>query len=258
MSRVHPSAVVEDGAQLASGVEVGAYSVIGPEVVLEAEVQVAAHAIVTGSTRVGAGTRIFSFACIGGEPQDRAFSGEATRLEIGRRNVIREHVTIHVGTSRGGGCTRTGDDNFIMNGAHVAHDCQIGSHCIIASYSGLAGHVSVGDHAVLGAYTGVHQFARIGESVMAASNAKLSQDAPPFSMVAGDRARLVGLNAVGLRRRDFAPGTVRAIKHAFHILFRSRLRLEPAVARVREEVPGVPEVERLLSFLEKSERGFCR
>jgi UDP-N-acetylglucosamine acyltransferase len=256
--RVHETAIVEDGARLADDVEVGAYAFVGSGVELGPGVCVDPHAVVTGRTRVGDRTRIFSFACIGGEPQDKAHAGEPTRLEIGRDNVIREHVTIHVGTSRGGGCTRTGDDNMFMNGAHVAHDCQIGSHCIIASYTGLAGHVTVGDHVVLGAYTGVHQFARVGESVMAASNAKLSQDAPPFAMVAGDRARLVGVNSVGLRRRGFNREVRRRIKHAFHILFNSRLRLEPALARVREEVPDSPEVGRLVAFLEKSERGFCR
>jgi len=256
--RVHPTAIVEPGARLADDVEVGAYAVVGPEVELASGVRVDHHAVVVGRTRVGERSRIFPFACVGGEPQDKTFNGEPTRLEIGRDNVIREHVTIHVGTSRGGGCTRTGDDNMIMNGAHIAHDCQIGSHCIIASYTGLAGHVTVGDHSVLGAYTGVHQFARVGESVMAASNAKLSQDAPPFSMVAGDRARLVGVNTVGLRRRGLDDEVQRQIKHAFHIIFASRLRLASALVRVREELPDSPEVERLVAFLEKSERGFCR
>ncbi len=258
MPRVHPTATVEAGARLAGDVEVGPYALVGPEVELEAGVSLGPHAAVIGRTRVGTRSRIFPFACIGGEPQDKSFSGEATRLEIGPDNVIREHVTIHVGTPRGGGCTRIGDDNLIMNGAHIAHDCQIGSHCIIATYSGLAGHVIVEDHAVLGAYTGVHQFSRVGESVMAASNAKLSQDAPPFSMIAGDRARLVGVNTVGLRRRDFPRESIRAIKHAFHLIFNSRLRLEPALARVRDELGDSLEVERLLRFLEKSERGFCR
>jgi UDP-N-acetylglucosamine acyltransferase len=255
---VHPTATVEDGAKLGDDVEVGAYALVGPEVELAAGVVVEAHASVIGRTRVGAGTRIFPYACVGGEPQDRNFEGEPTRLEIGESNVIREHVTIHVGTAKGGGCTRVGADNLIMNGAHIAHDCQIGSDCIIASFSGLAGHVIVGDHAVLGAYTGVHQFARVGESVMAASNAKLSLDAPPFSMVAGDRARMVGINSVGLRRRGFDKEKIAQMKHAFHIVFHSRLRLEAALARARDELSGSPEVERLLAFLEKSERGFCR
>jgi UDP-N-acetylglucosamine acyltransferase len=255
---LHPTATVEKGALIADDVEVGAYAYVASDVELSRGVRIGHHAAVVGRTLIGARSEIFPFACVGGEPQDKAFQGEATRLEVGEENVIREHVTIHVGTPRGGGCTRIGDDNLIMNTAHIAHDCQIGSHCIIASYCGLAGHVTVEDHAVLGAYTGVHQFARIGESVMAASNAKLSQDAPPFAIVAGDRARLIGVNSIGPKRRDYEPEITRAIKHAFHLLFHSRLRLEEGMARTLVEVGHVPEVQRLLSFLEKSERGFCR
>jgi UDP-N-acetylglucosamine acyltransferase len=258
VARVHSTATIETGAVLADDVEVGPYSVVGSDVELCSGVVVASHVAIVGRTRVGENSRIFSFAAIGGEPQDRAFSGESTRLEIGRDNVIREHVTIHVGTPQGGGCTRVGDDNLIMNAAHIAHDCQVGSHVIIASFCGLAGHVSLGDHAVLGAYTGVHQFSRVGESVMAASNAKLSQDAPPFSMVAGDRARLVGLNSIGLKRRGFSSQQVKTLKHAFHVIFHSRLDLQTALAQVRSEMADSPEVARLLQFLEKSERGFCR
>ncbi len=258
MTVVHPTATVEAGAVLADDVAVGAYALVGSQAELANGVQVGAHAVVVGRTRVGARTRISPHACVGGEPQDKAFAGEATCLEIGEDNVIREHVTIHVGTPRGGGCTRIGDDNLIMNTAHIAHDCQIGSHCIIASFSGLAGHVTVEDYAVLGAYSGVHQYARVGESVMAASNTKLSLDAPPFALVAGDRARLAGLNTIGLRRREFSGETIRALKHAFHVLFNSKLRLETALGRVAEEGSAVPEVERLLRFLRKSERGFCR
>lgn len=258
MARIHPTACVEEGAILADDVVVGALSFVGSEVELGASVEIGSHVSLVGRTRIGAGSRVFPFACLGGAPQDRGFRGETTRLEIGAGTVIREHVTIHVGTTRGGGCTRVGDDNFIMNGAHIGHDCQIGSHTIIASFCGLAGHVKVEDFAVLGAYTGVHQYARVGESVMAASGAMLSLDAPPFAMVAGDRARLVGLNSVGLERRGFSDKTRSEIKHAFHLIFASRLPLEQALARVDEEVGGVPEVERLVSFLRKTERGFCR
>ncbi len=258
MAGVHPTALVDPRAKLGAGVEIGPYCVVGPDVELGPGVSLQAHAVVTGHTSVGANTRIFSFACVGGEPQDKKFEGETTRLAIGRDNVIREHVTIHVGTRKGGGCTRIGDDNLIMNGAHVAHDCQIGSHTIIASFCGIAGHVRVDDFAVLGAFTGVHQFSHVGESVMTAANTMLSQDAPPFAMVAGDRARLVGLNIVGLKRRGFSTETVRALKHAYHVIFQSKLLLEPALARVRAEAAGSAEVERLLGFLEKSERGFVR
>ncbi|HTY19359.1 MAG TPA: acyl-ACP--UDP-N-acetylglucosamine O-acyltransferase [Myxococcota bacterium] len=258
MARVHPTAVVDPAAKLADDVEVGAFSWIGPGVELGPGVVVANHASLGGATRVGARTRIFPFAALGGEPQDRAFSGERTRLEIGADNVIREGVTLHVGTSRGGGCTRIGDDNLIMNGAHIAHDCQIGSHVIVASFCGLAGHVVVEDWAVLGAYTGVHQFARVGESVMTAANSMLSLDAPPFALVAGDRARIAGLNTVGLRRRDLPEPAVRALKHAFHLLFTSKLRFEHALARARDELADSPEVGRLLRFLVDSKRGVCR
>jgi len=167
-------------------------------------------------------------------------------------------VTIHRGTPQGGSVTRIGDDVMLMNGAHVAHDCQIGAHAIIASFSGLAGHVEIGAWAVLGAYTGVHQFARVGESCMTAANAKLSKDAPPFAMVAGDHARVVGLNSIGLQRRGFSEQAMRDLKHAFHVLFASKLLLETAVVRVREEVGATPEVARLLAFLTSSQRGVCR
>lgn len=258
MARIHPTAVVEAGACLAPDVEVGSHATIGPEVLLSSGVVVEPHAVVLGRTRVGEGTRIHSFAAVGGAPQDRDFQGEATRLEIGRENVIREHVTIHVGTMQAGGCTRIGDRNYLMNGAHVGHDCDVGSHCVISSFVGLAGHVVVEDHAVLGAYTGVHQFTRVGESVMSAANAKVSMDAPPFALVAGDRARLLGLNHVGIERREFSVSTRSALKRAFHLLFNSKLRIAQAVRQVRDQLPGIPEVEHLLGFLERSERGFCR
>ena len=255
---VHPTACVEDGAILAPDVVVGAFAFVGREVELGAGVEVGAHVALIGRTRIGPECRIYPHACLGGPPQDREFSGESTSLEIGARTQIREHVTINVGTVRGGGCTRVGDDNFIMNSAHIGHDCQIGHSTIIASFCGLGGHTQVDDFAVLGAYTGLHQYARIGESVMVAGGAKLSLDAPPFTMVAGDRARVVGLNSVGLRRRGFSPKTRMQIKHAFHLIFQSKLRLEDALARVDEEIGAVPEVERLVSFLRKTERGFCR
>ncbi len=258
MARVHDSAVVDPGAELAASVEVGPLAVIGPHVELAEDVVVGPHAAILGRTRIGAGSRIHPFACLGGPPQDLEAAGDETRLEVGERNLIREHVTIHVGTRAGGGCTRIGDDNFIMNAAHIAHDCRIGSRCTIASFSGLAGHVEVGDHAVLGAYTGVHQFGRIGEAVMTASNTKLSLDAPPFSLVAGDRARWMGINHVGLKRRGLSRERQQQIKRAFHLLFQSQLRLEDALESVREELKGAQDVERLLGFLETSERGFCR
>jgi len=258
VSQIHPSAVVEPGAKIADDVAIGACAVVGPEVELAAGVELRPHAHVCGRTTVGEGTRVFPFAVVGEEPQDKSFTGETTQLLVGRDNVIREHATIHVGTRKGGGCTRIGDDNFIMNGVHVGHDTEIGSHCIIASHCALAGHVIVEDYAVIGGLCGIHQFARVGESVMVAAMSGLSKDAPPFSLVAGQRARVSGINAVGLRRRGFSAETRAQIKHAFHILFNSKLRLEPALERLRAERFECEEVARLLYFLENSKRGFCR
>lgn len=258
MAVVHPTATVDAGAVLADDAVVGPYAYVGPDVELAAGVELGPHVVVTGHTRIGARTRVSPHACLGGEPQHLEYAGEPTRLEIGRDNVIREHVSIHVGTVRGGGCTRIGDGNLLMNGSHVGHDCSIGSHVVIASFSGLAGHVRIEDHAVLGAYTGVHQHARVGESAMTAAGSMLSLDAPPFVLVAGDRARVVGLNTVGLKRRGFDAATRGAIKRAHRLVFASGLPVADALARVEAELGGVPEIGRWLAFLRKSERGFCR
>ncbi len=258
MARIHPSAVVESGAKIADDVVIGACAVVGPEVELAAGVELRAHAHVSGRTTVGEGTRIFPFAVLGEEPQDKSFSGEATELLVGRDNVIREHATIHVGTQRGGGCTRIGDDNFIMNGVHLGHDTEIGSHCIIASHCAFGGHVLVEDYAVVGGLCGIHQFARVGESAMVAAMSGISKDVPPFSLVSGQRACVSGINVVGLRRRGFSAEVRAEIKHAFHILFSSKLRLEPALERLRREHFESDEAARFLHFLENSERGFCR
>jgi UDP-N-acetylglucosamine acyltransferase len=255
LPRIHPTAVVDPAAKLADDVEIGPHACVGPEVELAQGVELKPHALVTGRTRIGERTRVFPFAVLGEEPQDKAFSGKSTELVIGCDNVLREHVTIHVGTE---GSTRIGDDNMILNGTHIGHDGLVGSHTIIASFSGLAGHVTVEDHAVIGAFTGVHQFTRIGESAMVAAKAGISKDVPPFSLVAGDRARLMGLNNIGIRRRGIDEQAHRHLKRAFHLLFNSRRRFEEAVQQVRAEIEGCAEVDRLLAFLESSERGFVR
>jgi UDP-N-acetylglucosamine acyltransferase len=257
VDQIHPTAVIDPGAKLADDVRIGPYAVIGEGVELASGVEIGSHVHLEGSTVIGAGTRIFPFAVIGAEPQVRGFSGPAATLVIGQNNVIREYAAIHVGTVDGGGCTRIGDDNLIMNNVHVAHDCQIGSHCIIATFTALAGHVLVEDHVVFGAMTGVHQFARIGESAFTGANSMIAKDTPPFSRVAGDRARFMGLNTIGLKRREFAKGTIDVLRHAFHLLFHSKLLLEPALVRVEQECEG-KEVDRLLSFLRASERGVIR
>ena len=200
MSRIHPTAVLEPGAKVGERVVIGPFAVLGGAVVLEDEVEVGSHSVLAGVLRVGRGTRIFPGCVIGTEPQIVGEASEIGGLEIGRDNVIREHVVIHAGSSRGDGSTRIGDENYLLNNVHVAHDCTIGSKCVLTSFSALAGHVVIEDHVVLGAMTGVHQFVHVGESAFSAANSMLSKDVPPFVSVAGDRARFVGLNRVGLAR----------------------------------------------------------
>jgi UDP-N-acetylglucosamine acyltransferase len=258
MARIHPTAIVDPRAKLAEGVEVGPYAVIGEGVELAESVEIGSHVAIMGKTSIGARTRVFPFAILGSDPQVRGLSAAPAALAIGEDNVIREYVSIHVGTQKGGGCTRVGDDNLIMNNVHIAHDCQVGSHCDLAAFSGMGGHVVVEDHVVLGGMTGIHQFVRVGESAFTGANSILVKDAPPFARVAGDRARFTGLNTVGLERRGFPGETIAKLKHAMHLLFHSKLRLEPALEQVVRDCAGSPEVARLVDFLRRSERGFIR
>ncbi len=258
MAQVHPSAVVDPGAKLADDAIVGAFATVGPEVELGPGVELRPHAHVVGRTTVGERTRIFPFAVVGEEPQDKTFSGEATELVIGADNVIREHASIHIGTAKGGSSTRIGDDNLIMNGVHVGHDSQIGSHTIIASHCALGGHVEVQDYAVIGGMCGVHQFTRIGESVMVAALSGVSKDAPPFALVSGERTSIKGINVIGLKRRGFSNEVRLAIKKAYHVILHSKLRLGDALEKLRADGIDAPEVERLVAFLESSERGVSR
>jgi len=258
LPEIHPSAVVESGAKLAESVRVGAQAYVGPAVELAAGVEIRGHAHITGRTTIGECSRIFPFAVLGEEPQDQSFAGESSELVLGRENQIREHAVVHAGTSSGGGCTRLGDQNLVMNGVHIGHDSQVGSDVIIASLCAVAGHVRIEDHARIGGLSGIHQFARIGESSMVAAMSGVSQDVPPFALVSGNRAALSGLNVIGMRRRGFERDARRAIKHAYHLVFNSKLRLEDALERARAECGDSAEVARLLAFLESSERGFVR
>lgn len=256
--RIHPTALVDPAAELADGVEIGPYAVIGPRVRIGQGTTVGAHAVIDGRTTIGAQNRIFPFASIGQVPQDLKFGGEDSTLIVGDRNRIREFTTLHLGTADGGLVTRVGDDNLLMNYTHVAHDCQIGNRVILANGVQLGGHAVVESFAVLGGLTGVHQFVRVGESAMTGAGSMVSQDVPPFCNATGDRATLHGLNTIGLKRRGFSAETMRALKHAYHVVFQSGLKLRDAVARVRAELPGVDEVERFIAFVEGSERGVCR
>lgn len=256
--RVHPTAIVAAGAVLDADVEVGPYVVIGPKVHIGAGTRIGPHAVIEGHTTIGQGNQIFQFASIGAVPQDLKYRGEDSELHIGNHNTIREFATLNPGTSGGGMITRIGDYNLLMNYSHVGHDSQLGSHIVMANGAQLAGHVLIEDHVIVGALVGVHQFVKIGESAILGAGAMVSQDVPPFCNATGDRARLHGLNLVGLKRRGFSSELVLNLKRAYRIVFRSGLKLADAVARVQQEVAPSREVEKLLSFVQASERGVCR
>ena len=256
--RIHPTAIVAPQAELDEDVEIEAYTIIGPHVRLGRGARIGAHTVVEGRTTIGPATQIFHHATVGSVPQDLKYRGEDSELIIGAHNMIREFATLATGTAGGGMITRVGDHNLIMNYAHVAHDCQLGHHVIVANGVQLAGHVVVEDYCVLGALSAVHQFVKVGESAILGAGAMVSQDVAPFCNATGDRARLHGLNLIGLKRRGFSAEIVRDIKHAYRLMFRSGLKVADAAARIRAEVPASPEVGHFLAFIEASERGVCR
>jgi UDP-N-acetylglucosamine acyltransferase len=255
---IHPTAIVDAKADLAPDVQVGAYATVGPQVKLGEGVVLHPHAHVTGHTQVGAGSQIFPFASIGEPPQDQKFRGEDTRLVIGARNQFREHVTINPGTLGGGGCTRIGDDNLFMAGSHVAHDCHVGNHVILANQAMLAGHVTVEDFVVIQASTGIQQFLRIGESAFVGALAGAIQDIAPFCFAQGYPARVLKLNRVGLERRGWSGERIARVERAFWLIFRSKLPPREAFAQIREELKDSEDAQRMVAFLEASRRGFAR
>ena len=255
---VHPTAIVAPGAKLAAGVDVGPYSIIGPEVEVGEGTRIASHVVIEGRTRIGRDNRIFQFASIGAEPQDKKYRGEPTSVEIGDGNTIREYVTINRGTAQDAGVTRVGDDNWIMAYVHFAHDCQVGSHVIVANACELAGHVQVGDWAILGATTLVHQFVHIGAHSFTGMGTYLPQDLPPYVTVAGNPAKPYGINSEGLKRRGFAPATINEIKRAYRTLYRSKLPLEEARSQLQAQAATCAEIVPLVEFLASSTRGLLR
>lgn len=258
MADIHPTAIVSPAAELDTDVEVGPYAIIGPKVKLGAGSRVGSHTVIEGRTTLGRNNIVFHHVSIGAAPQDLKYRGEDTEVVIGGDNTFREFVTVHLGTVGGGGATRVGDRNLVMNYSHIAHDCRIGSHVIIANGAQFAGHVSIEDYVVVGALVGIHQYARVGESAILGAGAMVSQDVPPFCNATGDRAQLFGLNQLGLKRRGFSAEQVSTIKKAYRIIFRSGARLADAIARARQELPRSPQLDHFLSFLEGSERGVCR
>jgi UDP-N-acetylglucosamine acyltransferase len=247
---IHPTALVDALAQLAEDVVIKPYTIIGPDVVVGVGTTIGPHVVIEGHTTIGKRNQIHPFVTIGFPPQDLTYCGEPTRVLMGDDNIIREHVTIHRGTPRGGGVTRVGSNNFLMAYAHIAHDCTLGDHVIMANGATLGGHVRVEDHVVLGGLAAVHQYTRIGTHAYIGGTSPILQDIPPYTLVSPEPARLYGLNLVGLKRKGFSPETLQALKRCYRIIFRSNLALKDAILKVREEVEPLPEVVRLLDFIE--------
>jgi UDP-N-acetylglucosamine acyltransferase len=255
---IDPRAVIDPRAHLADTVSVGPYAVIGAEVEIGEGTWIGPHVVINGPTRIGRDNKIYQFASVGDAPQDKKYGGEPTLLTIGDRNVIRESCTINRGTVQGGGKTSVGNDNWIMAYVHIAHDCHIGSHTIFANNASLAGHVTIEDHVILGGFTLVHQFCTLGAHSFTAFASGISQDVPPYVLVAGFRARPHGINAEGLKRRGFGPETIRCLRQAYKTVYRSKLTLEQATAKLRELAQECPEVALFVEAIERSTRGIIR
>lgn len=255
---IDPRAVVDPSAKLAADVNIGPFTVIGPDVEIGSGCWIGPHVIINGPTRIGCENRIFQFASIGEEPQDKKYHGESSLLEIGDRNTIREFSTINRGTEDGGGITRLGNDNWLMAYIHIAHDCLLGNNITMANAASLAGHVTIDNYAILGGFTLVHQFCAIGENAFCGMGSAISKDVPPYVMVSGNPAQPYGLNTEGLKRRGFGSDVIRALKEAYKVIYRSGLTTDDAITRLQELVENTPEIEALINFLKQSTRGILR
>jgi UDP-N-acetylglucosamine acyltransferase len=256
---IHPTALIDPKAEIGEGVEIGPYSVIEKDVSIGEGTRIGPHVIIREGTKIGKGCRVFQFASIGEAPQFFGYKGEKTFLQIGDRNIIREFVTLHRGTVKGGGKTVIGNDNYFMAYSHVAHDCHIGNQVVMANGATLGGHILIEDHAIIGGLSAIHQFCRVGTHAILSGITGVSQDVPPYMMAAGSRAKLYGLNSVGLKRHQFSEREIKALKKAYRIIFRSGLTLEKAMKAVEEDdIFQIPEVQHLLQFIQHSKRGISR
>jgi UDP-N-acetylglucosamine acyltransferase len=255
---IHERAVIDPGARIGSNVSVGAFSVIGADVEIGDDTNIGPHVVVQGPTRIGRNNRIFQFASVGAEPQDKKFHGERSELIVGDGNTIREFVTINRGTADGGGSTQIGDDNWIMAYVHIAHDCRVGHHTVFSNNATLAGHVEIGDYTILSGFAGVHQFCRIGEHAFVGMGCLINGDIPPFVIVANEYGRPRGINAEGLKRRGFSPERIATIKRAFKTLYTSGLPLEEARGELARAGESAPDVRRMLDFIERGQRSLMR
>lgn len=258
MSFIHETAIVSPRATIGADSYIGAYCLVGDEVALGAKVRLDSHVVIDGKTSVGDETHVFPFVSIGLAPQDLKYGGEETSVQIGKRNQIREFVTIHRGTAGGGGLTRIGDDNLLMAQTHIAHDCEIGNEVILANAATLAGHVTIADKANIGAYSGVHQYCRIGYEAFVGGYSVVVKDAMPFATIQGNHAKCYGLNRVGMRRRGYPKETIEKLHRAFHLLLSAKLNTTQAVEKIKEEITGSKEVDLLVEFIETSKRGVVK
>lgn len=257
MSLIHPTAIIDPSAVLAEDVEVGPYSIIGPEVEIGAGTWVGPHVVITKLTKIGRGNKIYQFASVGEDCQDKKYAGEPTRLVIGDFNVIREGCTIHRGTVQDQGITVIGDHNLLMTCVHIAHDCVIGNHTIIASDAAIAGHVKIDDFAIVGGASAVHQFCHIGAHAMCGGATYLSKDVPAYLMVNGNPAESHGLNLEGLKRRGFSDDVLRELRQAYKTVYRKGLRLQDALAELDQQTAS-PELQRFIDSIKHSTRGIVR
>jgi UDP-N-acetylglucosamine acyltransferase len=255
---IHSTAIVSPKAELDINVEIGPYSIIGESVFIGSGTVVGSHVVIDPYVTIGPDCKIFQYAAIGAAPQSLKFEGEKTYVKIGRGCMIREFVTIHRGTKFGGGVTEIGEDNFLMAYTHVAHDCKIGRKVVMANNATLAGHITIGDYATVGGLVAIHQFVRIGDYAFIGGKSAIPKDIPPYVIAAGDRAKLHGLNLVGLKRQGMSPKTLSLLKKTYRIFFRIGLTVNEAVERARAEVEQIPEVVKFIEFIKTSERGVTR
>ncbi len=255
---IHPTALIDASAKLGTNVKVGPYSVIDKNVVIDDGCEIASHVVIRGNTFIGKDTRIFQFASIGEEPQDKKYAGEDTRLVIGERNTIRESCTINRGTAQDKGITQIGDDNWIMAYVHIAHDCVVGNNTILANNTSLAGHVTIGDYTILGGFTLVHQFCHIGAHSFSAMGSAITKDVPPYVMVSGNTAKAYGLNSEGLKRRGFSAEEMKNIKQAYRLIYRSGHTLDQVKVLLADIAAQSSAVNSMLDFLNQVTRGIVR
>lgn len=254
---IHPTTIIDSEAVIDQSVEIGPYCIIQGEITIKKNTKLGSHVVVQGRTEIGENCTISPFASLGGPPQDISYKNEDTALIIGNNNTIKEYVTMNRGTIHGGGFTKVGDNNFIMAYAHIAHDCVVGNNIIMANCATLAGHVEVADSVIFAGLCAVHQFCRIGKYAFVSGLTGVPKDVPPFMIAAGSRAKLYGLNVVGLERHGFPKEDISKLKKAYRILFRSALPLTESLKIIREELAG-DHINELVGFIESSKRGICR